>query len=172
VDERAVAAHQQHQGAADVHGEQGHGDGGDDTPDDERVPLPLPDGAEEAQGMMAEVLDLAAGEREAAGVEEMDAQLDEGDKEQQVERRGGVNADLGGDLVEAEGPGEQDDQQRGKPDRGVDADDDAEGETPGETAWRDAAAQLTQERTQDAAAKELADRFGEEHVRMVRPSAS
>ncbi len=163
-----MAAHEDYEGAADVDREQGHGDGGDDGPDDEGVPLPLPDVADETPGMVAEVLDLAAAEWEAAGVEEIDAELDEGDEEKEMDGGDGVRADLGGDLIEAEGPCEHDDDEGGEADGGIDADDHAEGEAPGETAGGDAAAELAQERTQDAAAQELADGFGQEHRAMLR----
>ena len=138
----AVAAHEDDQGAADVEGQDWHGDGGDEAPDDKGVPLPLPDGVEQAEGVMAEVLELLAVHRKAAGVEEMDAELDEGDEQEQVERGDGVRADLRGYLVEAECPGKQDDKDRGEADRGVDADDHAEGEAPGEAARGDTAAEL------------------------------
>ena len=155
-----MAAHEQDKGAADVMGEQRHGDGGDQSPDDEGVPLPLPDVVKEAEGMVAEVLDLLAREREAAGVEDVDAELDKGDEEQQVKRGDDMGADLRGDLVEAEDPGEDDDEQRGEADGWIDADDHAEGEAPRNAARADAATHLTQERPQDVAAAKLADGFG------------
>ncbi len=80
MDEGSVAAQEHNEAVADVVGEDGHRNGSDEAPDDEGVPLPLPDVAEEADGVVAEVLDLAAGEREAVGVEDVDAELDEGDE--------------------------------------------------------------------------------------------
>lgn len=155
-----MAAHQQDEAAADVDGEQGHGDGGDDAPDDEGVPLPLPEDADEVQGVVAEMLQLLAVHGKAAGVEEVDAQLDEGQKEEEVERGHGVDTDLGGDLAEAEGPCEQDDEEGADAYGRVDADDDAQGETPCETAGCDAAAEESQQGTQDSAAEELAYGLG------------
>lgn len=68
-----MTTHQDHQGTAKIVGEQWHRNGGNDAPDDERMPLPLPDGVEETQRMVAQVLDLLAGHGQAMGVEEMHA---------------------------------------------------------------------------------------------------
>ena len=160
-----MTAHQNHEAAPDVVSEQGHDDGGDESPDDEGVPLPLPDVAKEVPGMMAEMLDLLPAEWKAMGVEDVDTKLDEGDEEQQMERGDHMVADLRGDLIEAEDPGEHDDEQRGEAYGGVDADDHAEGEAPSEAARGYAAAHLTQQGAQDAAAEELAERSGDEHIR-------
>ncbi len=97
--QRLVAAHEYNQTAPEIQREQGHGDRRYEAPYDERVPLPLPDFMEQPPGMVAEVLDLAAGHREAAGVKEMYAQFYEWDKQQQVERGYRLGADLGGDLT-------------------------------------------------------------------------
>ncbi len=164
--EDAVAAQKDDEAAADVVREDGHGDGGDDAPDDEGVPLPLPDIADEAEGVVAEVFELLAGEREAVGVEEVDAELNEGDEEEQVERGDDVVADLRGDLVEAEEGREQADEQGGEADRGIDADDHAEGEAPCHAARGDSAAELTEQGAEDAAAEELADGERERHREM------
>jgi hypothetical protein len=121
--------------------------------------------------MVAEMLDLLAAHGEAAGVEEIDAELNKGNKEEQMERRHHMDADLRGDLAEAQGPGEQDHQEGGEADRGIDSDDDAEGQAPGEPPGRDAAAHEPQEGTEDFAAQELADGLGQEHTEMVRLAA-
>ena len=89
-------------------------------------------------------------------MEEVDAELDEGDEEQEMDGGGGVDADLGGDLVEAEDPGDEDDDEGGEADGGVDAEDDAEGEAPGEAARGDAAAEEAEKRAKDFVAEELA----------------
>lgn len=125
-----MAAHEQDQGAAHVKGDQGHGDGGDEAPYDEGVPLPLPDLAKEVQGVVAKMLDLVAVEGELAGVEQVYADLDERDEEQQVQRCDDVQADLRGDVVEAEDPCDQGDRDGGDAYGGVDADDETEGEAP------------------------------------------
>ena len=72
--------HQQDEGAAKIHGQQRHEDGGHDAPDHQSVPFPSPDFMQQAHRMVAEVLDLAAGEREAVGVKKKYADLDEGKK--------------------------------------------------------------------------------------------
>lgn len=161
-----MPAHQQDKRAAEVDREQRHQDCRDNTPDNEGVPLPLPDVVEETQRMVAEVLELAAIHRQAAGVEEVDAELDERDKQEQMQRRGGMGAYLGGDLVEAEGPGEHDDQQRGEAYGRVDSDNDAQSEAPGEPARRNPATQETEQRAQNPAAEELANSFRDEHIRV------
>lgn len=112
---------------------------------------------------MAQVLDLAHVHGELARVEEMDSQLDEGDEEKQMNGRRRVKSDLGGDLVEAEGPCQEDYQDGGNANRGVDADDDAQSEAPCNAARGDAAAELTQERAKDLAAEELAKGSGYQH---------
>ena len=109
VEEGAVAAHEDDKAAAEIMGEDGDGDGGDHGPDDQGVPLPLPDVAEEAEGVVAEVLELLAVHGEAVGVEEVDAELNEREEEQEVEGGDGVGADERGDFTKAERPGEQDD---------------------------------------------------------------
>lgn len=61
-----------------------------------------------------------------------------------MERGDYVRADLRGDLVEAEDPGEQDDEQRGKAYGWIDADDHAKSNAPGHAARCDTASELTQ----------------------------
>ena len=110
--------------------------------------------------MMAEVFELAAVHGQAAGVEEMNSQLKEGDEQEQMERRHGVHADLRGDLVQAETPGEEDDQKGGDSDGGADADDHSQCEAPSKTARGDASAHLAQQRAQNSAPDEVVNRFG------------
>lgn len=88
-----MLSQQHNEHAAEVYGEQRHGDGGEDGPDDQGVPLPVPDLMDELEGVVAEVLQLLAVHGELAGVKEMDAELDEGDKEQKVQWRDDVCAD-------------------------------------------------------------------------------
>jgi hypothetical protein len=166
-----VAAHEQHQAAANIGGEQRQHDGGHQAPHDERVPLPLPNVPDELHGVVRQVLDLMAVEGESAAVEEVDAELDERDEQEQVERGDDMGADLRGELVEAECPGEQDDDDRGESDGRIDADDHAEGEAPGEAARADAAPEEAQERPEDAAADELVDGLGNVHCRVGRPAS-
>jgi hypothetical protein len=49
------------------------------------MPLPLPDFMKQSQWMMTEVLQLLAVHRQPARVKQMDADLDERDKQQQVQ---------------------------------------------------------------------------------------
>jgi len=70
------------------------------------------------------MLDLPPAQRKLAGVEEMDAQLDKRDKQEQVERRHRMRADLRCDLIEAEGPGEHDHEGGRNPNGRIDPDDD------------------------------------------------
>ncbi len=136
----SVATHEEDQRASEIKREQGHGDGRHKAPHDERVPLPLPDFADQPPGMMAQVLDLPPGHRQAAGMKDMNAQLDKWDEQKQVKRRYRLCTDLRGDLTQSKGPGEQDDKQCGKPYRRVDAEYDAQGEAPRQAARCDAAA--------------------------------
>lgn len=159
-----MAAHEQHQRAAKVCGQKRHRDRGDDAPNDQGVPLPLPDVAEEANGVMAEVFELARAERKAMGVEELDAEFDERQEEEQVDGRGGVDADLRGDLVEPEDPCQQKGEDGREADGRVDAEHEAEGEAPREASRGDAAAELAQQRPKNLAPQELADWAGEKHT--------
>ena len=78
-----------------------------------------------------------------------------------------MRADLRGHLVEAEGPGEQNDQEGGDAYRRINAEYDSQRQTPRQAPRRDSAAQLPQQRTQDPATQELADGLGDEHTRRV-----
>ena len=155
-----VSAHQHHQTPSDPVGEQRHRDCGDHSPYEERVPLPLPDFTKQAHRMVTQVLELTSIHRQPAGMKEMYTEFNERQKEEEMERRHRMRADLRSDLVEPKRPGEHDDQKGGDPDRRVDPDHDAKGQTPCETARCDAAAQLPQQRAQHSAAKELAEGLG------------
>jgi hypothetical protein len=156
--ESAVATHEQDKSAAKIDRDEGHREGGNDSPDDEGVPLPLPDGVDEAERVVAEVLDLTAGHREAVGVKEPDTDLNEGDEEQKVQWGNDVKADLRGNLIESAGPSDEGHGEGGKAYGRIDADDDAECKAPCEATGGDAAAELAEERSQDFAAVEVVDR--------------
>ena len=158
-----MAAHHDDQAAAEIVGKQRHGDGGDDTPDDEGVPLPTPDLVEHDDGVVAEVLDLATVEGDAAGVKEMDAELDKGDEEQQVQGSHDVEAELRSDLAEAEAPGDQDDEEGGEAYGRIDADDETEGEAPGETTRGYTASEEAEEGAKDFAPEDFAEGVGQVH---------
>ena len=89
-----MTAHEQHNGAPDIDGEYRHQNRCDDAPHDQRMPFPLPDLVNQAQRMMAQMLDLFSVQRQAASMEEMYTQLDEGNKQEQVERRDRVGSNL------------------------------------------------------------------------------
>lgn len=107
-----MPTHQHHQGTPDVFRKQRHGDDRNDSPHEQRMPLPLPDIPKEAPGMMAEVFDLAPRERETPGVKDMDTQLNERDEQNQMKRGYHMGSELRGDVIEAESPGEKNHQQR------------------------------------------------------------
>ncbi len=155
-----MTAEQKDERSAEEVGKDGEQDDRGDSPDDDGMPLPLPDGVKEAQRMVAEVFKLRARHRELAGVEEVDAEFYEGQEEQQMQRGDEVGADLRGGLAELEGPGEKDDEEGGDADGGIDADDHADGEAPGQATRGDAAAQEAQQRSQGLAAEELSDWVG------------
>src|SRR5664279_2302665 len=96
--------------------------------------------------MVTEVFDLLPTERQAASVKQIDTQLNEWHKQQQMQRRGGVYADLRSDLVESKGPGEQDDSQSGYTHRWIDTDHHAQCQTPRQTPRGYAATQLAEQR--------------------------
>ena len=79
--QRLVAPHQQDQCTAKVEGDEWQRDCGHDAPNHQRMPLPLPNVVEEAQGMMAEMLDLLMAKRQPACVKEVNTQFDERQKQ-------------------------------------------------------------------------------------------
>ena len=89
-----MTTHQQHKGASDIDGEQWHQYRCHDAPHDQRMPFPLPDFVNQTQRMMAQMLDLFSVQRQAASMEEMNAQFDERNKQKQVERRDRVGSHL------------------------------------------------------------------------------
>ncbi len=94
--------------------------------------------------MVAEMLNLLPGEGKAVRVKDMHAELNERDKQEQVERRYDMGAELRCDLIQAEEPGEHDDQDRGEAHGRVDADHHAKGDAPCESPGGYATAHLTQ----------------------------
>jgi len=80
----------------------------EDGPDDERVPLPRPQGAGGCDGMMAcAVEEFMAAERHSSGVEDAVADLDEDEEERKLQGVDNVVGDLRGDQVEAKGEGKE-----------------------------------------------------------------
>ena len=149
-----MAAQREHEKTSDLNGHEGGEEGGEEEPNDEGVPLPLPEQMDELKGMaVAEMEDCRPGERKAAGPKEDDAGVDEGKEEQPLQRGYDVNADLGGDMVEPEEPGEQQHGDGGEAEQGIDANEQADGEAPGEATGADAAAQETKQRAKDLAAQ-------------------
>ena len=118
---------------------------------------------EHDDGVAAEVFDLVAIEGDAAGVEQVDAELDKGDEEQQVQGSHDVEAELRSDLAEAEAPGDQDDEEGGEAYGRIDADDETEGEAPGETARGHAAPEEAEQGAQDFAPQDFAEGVGQVH---------
>jgi hypothetical protein len=102
------------------------------------------------------VFDLLSTERQATGVKEVYSQFDKGDKKDQMEWSYGVNPYLRSYLIKPESPCKQDDQERGDPYRRINPKDDPKCQAPRKATRRHPAAQLTQQRTQYATAKELA----------------
>ncbi len=148
-----MAAQGEHEQAADLKRDHGREQSGEDSPDDQGVPLPLPEQMDELHGVaVAEVQDVGFGHGQAVGAEEDDAGMDEGKEEQPLQRSYHVDADLGGDVVEVEEPGEQEHGDRGGAEEGVDAEHDGDGKAPGEPLGADASFEHAQERAQDAAA--------------------
>ena len=103
-----MPAHEQDQGAPEIDGEQRHQDGRYDAPHDQRMPFPLPDFPDEKPRVMAQVLNVSPAKRKAAGMEEVNTNLNEGDEQEEVEGRHGMSANLRGDLIEPEDPRQHD----------------------------------------------------------------
>lgn len=90
--------------------------------------------------------------------------MDEGDEEQQVKGSYDVEAQLRGDLAEAEAPGDQDHDQGGEAYGGVDADDEAKGEAPRETTRGHTASEEAEEWAQDLAPEDFAEGVSDVHT--------
>lgn len=153
-----VAANGKHKHAANLHGQERGGDQREEEPDDKGVPLPLPKQVNQLQGVtMAEMEDGGAGQRQLVRVEKHDAEVHEGQKQQPLQGGNGVNADLGGDLVEPAQPGDQEHGDGGEAQKRADADDDGDGQTPTQTFWTDPTFQQAQQGPENAAAEAVAD---------------
>ncbi len=132
--------------------EGGDGDSGEDCPDDEGVPLPGPEQAGGRPGVMADgVEERVAFEREAAGVEEDVADLDEDEEERDLERVDEVVGDLRGDQVKTQDERDGEAEEGGGAEQGIDADHKSGGEGPGEFARRAADAEEFEDRLDEAA---------------------
>ena len=142
-----MPAHEEHQSATNVLGEQRHGDCGDDSPDDECMPLPLPDLVNEPPGMMAEMLHLFEIHGEPAGMKEMHAELNERQDQKQVERRHRMGTELRRHMVQSEDPREGYDHDGGEAHGRIDSYHHSKRKAPSQPPWSYAAAQQTQERT-------------------------
>lgn len=151
-----MAAHGEHEHTADLDGDEGGQERGEDGPNDKGVPLPLPEKVDELEGVpVAEVEDVRLGHGEPVGPEEHDAGVDEGQEEQPLERGDDVDADLGGDVVEAEEPSEQEHGDGGHAEKGVDADDDGDRQAPGETPGADPFLEQAQEGSKHLASQKV-----------------
>lgn len=95
----AMVAHHEHQRTTNILCHEGKQDGGDDSPNDKRVPFPLPDRLDEAHGVVAEMFHLMFVERKLARMKDVHTELDEWNEEQDVQRRDKVRSDLRGDLA-------------------------------------------------------------------------
>ena len=82
--QRSMTPHHQHQYTSKIYRQQWHCDRGHKAPHYQCMPFPLPDGVKQADGMMAEMLDLLPAEREAPSVKEVYTKLNERQKQQQV----------------------------------------------------------------------------------------
>lgn len=108
-------------------------DEGEDGPEEEGVPLPLPELAGESDRVLARRFEeLPCGQRHGRGVEDAAGEPDEGDDQQELDRIDDVVAQLRSGNVEAEEEGEGEAEEGGAAEDGVDADQQAGGETPGE----------------------------------------
>jgi len=142
------------------HGGQDRGDDwsydrGEDGPDDERMPLPHPEGTGGRDGVMPRAVEeLMAGEGKFPGVEDAVAELNEEEEERELQRVDDVVGDLRRDEVEPEDAGQDKTDDGGRTKQGIDADDDAEGERPGEAAGAAADTQEVDERGDDPSLKE------------------
>ena len=83
------------------------------------MPFPLPDIANQSPRMMAQVLKLLPIKGEAPCVKEMNPQLDERKKQEEMKRGHRLCPDLRCHLVETKGPCEQDHHERGDANRRI-----------------------------------------------------
>ena len=90
-------------------GDQWDGEAGQGSPEEEGVPLPLPELAGERERMFPDgVNERGCGEPKARSVEDAGSDVEKGNEEEQLERIDDVAAELGGGDVhpEEEGGGE------------------------------------------------------------------
>src|SRR4051795_4270197 len=103
-----MATHEEDQSAPYVQSKHRESDCADNAPNDKGVPFPLPDVAQKAHRVAAEMFDLGPAQGKLRGVKDMYARLDKRDKEEQVQRRHRLCADLGCQLIQSEHPGDDD----------------------------------------------------------------
>jgi hypothetical protein len=142
--QRLITSHHQHQYAAKIYCQQWHCDRGHKTPYNQGMPFPLPNGVKQAHRMVAKMLDLLLAKRQAACVKQVDTDLNEGHKEEQVKRSHHVGTDLRCDLIKSESPGHHHHSQRRETHRRIDADDYSQRQAPRKTPRCHAAAQLAE----------------------------
>jgi hypothetical protein len=102
-----MSSHQHDQTATDKNCQKWHCDRSQQAPDDECMPFPLPDIANQSPRMMAQVLQLLAIKWKAPCVKEMNTQLEERKKQKEMKRGHRLCPDLRCHLVETKCPCEQ-----------------------------------------------------------------
>ncbi len=105
---------------------------------------------------MAQVEYVCLGHRQAVRPKEDDASVNEGEEEQPLQGGYDVNADLGGDVVQPEDPGEQKHGDGGHPEERVDTDHDGDGKAPRKSFRASASLEQAQQRPQDPAPQKIA----------------
>ena len=157
-EEVLMAAHGENEHLANLPSEQGGKDGGADCPDDQGVPLPLPQQVNQLDRMtMAKVQDIHPRERKAVRMKENDAGMDKRQKQQPLQRRDDVDADLRSDVVEPKGPREEEHDDGGETEERIDPDYERNREAPGQALRADTMPQQAQQGPEDAASELVAN---------------
>jgi hypothetical protein len=126
--------------------------GGEDRPEQERVPLPQPELTGQIERMFSRsVKEFIYGERHRRGVEDSAGCVDEWDDQDEFEWVDDVVADLRGGYVEAEDEGQSEAEKRSASEDGIDADEKAGGDTPGKLFRRSSHAEKRKDGKSDAA---------------------
>lgn len=128
------------------------GDGRDDGPEYQCVPLPLPDLADECEWVFTgDVKDLRCRERDGCDVKDAAGEVDERNEQKKFERVDDVVGELRRDEIETQKKCGREAEYGGGAEDGVDADEQAERDAPGKFARGRSHAQQREDGQDDAA---------------------
>ena len=156
-----MASHRENQHSTNLHRQKWRDETGEDRPDHQSVPLPLPKEMNKLQRVaMAEVQDIGSRHRQPARSEQNNATMDKGQEKQPLERSHQMDANLRRHVVESEDPSEQEHGNGSQAEKRIDTHHQGDRETPGEALRAYPFLEKTQQRPKQAASKEIAGSMG------------